>query len=306
MVDHAGIRALGELARTRRGLFSTAAAAGIGIDVRSLIHLEERGWLRRVRRGAWALAGAPGDRWEPLVAASVVMGPGAVLSHWSAAAIHGFDGTRIGAPELTVDAGSRRRLEGVRIHRTGPVPSDEIVIRRGVAVTTPARTMVDLAASASEQRLGELLDGGVVRRLFTPAEVGSVLDAQARRRPGAPLLRGLLDVRKDVGDSHLEQQILRSLDPLRPFETHYQIVLDGRVYVVDVAWPWCRVAAEIDGRTYRTTSRSAFERETRKLNELGNADWLVAHLSAGMSAATCRRAVTDYMALRGVPVSLAR
>ena len=71
------------------------------------------------------------------------------------------------------------------------------------------------------------------------------------------------------------------------------------MYVVDAAWPEFRVAAEIDGRAYRTKSRTAFERETRKLNDLTGANWLVAHLSAGMDAEQCRGAVRQMLAIRG-------
>ena len=96
-------------------------------------------------------------------------------------------------------------------------------------------------------------------------------------------------------DSHLEQRLYRLLAPLEPFEPHFQMVLEGVVVVVDAAWPWCRVAAEIDGRTYRVGSRSAFDRETRKLNLLATAGSSVAHLSATMSGEECFGAIRALM-----------
>jgi very-short-patch-repair endonuclease len=229
------------------------------------------------------------------------MGPGAVLSHWSAAAIHAFDGTQIGRPELTVDAQSRRRLEAVTLHKTGPVPVRDVVTRRGVAVCSPARTIVDLASQLGPSRLGAIIDEGLVRRLWTIDEVAACLARQDRQRHGGPQLRRLIALRATelAADSLLEQRILRNLAPLRPFEVHHQVVIGGRVYVLDAAWPELRVAAEIDGRTYRTNSRTAFERETRKLNDLASANWLVAHLSAGMSAAACVATMRRMMAVRG-------
>ena len=61
-------------------------------------------------------------------------------------------------------------------------------------------------------------------------------------------------------------------------------MLGGRVYVIDAAWPEYRVAAEVVGRAHRVASRSAFDRERRKLNELGAFGWRIAHLTAVMSA----------------------
>jgi hypothetical protein len=70
------------------------------------------------------------------------------------------------------------------------------------------------------------------------------------------------------------------------------------LYVLDLAWPERRVGAEIDGRTYRTNSRTTFDRETKKLNDLAAANWLMAHLSAGMNAEECRDAVRRVMSVR--------
>jgi hypothetical protein len=55
--------------------------------------------------------------------------------------------------------------------------------------------------------------------------------------------------------------------------------------VIDVAWPGQRVGAEVGGRAHRAFPLSAFDRERRKLDVLGAADWQIAHLTAAMSAA---------------------
>jgi hypothetical protein len=181
------------------------------------------------------------------------------------------------------------------LHRCGPVDPKDQVYRRGVAVTTPARTLVDLASAINLSLLGSILDEGVVQRRWTFEEVEACLARQARRRSGSATLRALLAQRlgEAVPDSPLEQRIIRYLVPLGPFEVHHQLVLDGVLVILDVAWPWWRVAAEIDGRSYRQTSRTAHDRESRKLTLLAAADWKVAHLTASMSPAECRDAVTS-------------
>ncbi len=71
--------------------------------------------------------------------------------------------------------------------------------------------------------------------------------------------------------------------PLRPFEVHFALVFGNSVYVLDAAWPECKVGVEIIGRAHRLASLSAFDRERRKLNALGMAGWKICHLTAAMS-----------------------
>lgn len=286
------------LAAEQRGLFSLEQARRLGMDQRSLSRCCQRGWMRRVRRGVYTFGGTSAGRWEPAIAAALAAGPGAVLSHRTAAAIHAFDGVIAGpVPELTMPQTRNSRLGGVVVHRTDPVPASEQVVRRGVAVTSPARTVLDLGQVFGADLVGAILDDGAVRRLWSFAEVASLLDAQGRRRWGAPLLRDLLAVRlaDPFADSHLEQRVMRQIEPLQPFNVHYQQILSDIVVVLDVAWPVWKVAAEIDGRSYRTTSRTAHDRETRKLNLLAAAGWKVAHLSSTMSPQECIEAVLALM-----------
>ena len=297
-VESAVLATLHETAADQGGLFVLAQAQALGIEAEQLKRWTEKGWVRRVRRGVYAFAGTPPSRWHPAVSAALAAGAGAVLSHQTAAVIHGFPGVLLDdIPDVTVPEGFRRRLTGVRVHLTGPVPTAEQVVRRGVAVTSPVRTVVDMAAETSAVLLGSILDEGAVRRQWCFEEVAASLDRQVHRREGANKLRKLLAVRvgEATPDSRLEQRLIRYLAPLGPFEVHYQMVLDGVVIVVDVAWPWCQVAAEIDGRSFRTHSRSAHDRESRKLTLLTAAEWKVAHLTASMGPAECRAAVLSLM-----------
>jgi len=119
--------------------------------------------------------------------------------------------------------------------------------------------------------------------------VEQLQDCLGRARQNVPeraKLRELLALRAEEpsADSMLESRVFRALGPLMPFEVHFSTVLGGRVYVIDAAWPEAKVGAEIVGRAHRVASRSAFDRERRKLNELGAFGWTVAHLTAAMSA----------------------
>ncbi|MGA3221952.1 MAG: type IV toxin-antitoxin system AbiEi family antitoxin domain-containing protein, partial [Acidimicrobiales bacterium] len=80
--------ALRRIAENQRGLFSAAQAVQLGIEHHQLAWAARHGYLRRVRRGVYAVRGAPRSHWEDLVAAALAAGPGAAISHTSAAAVH--------------------------------------------------------------------------------------------------------------------------------------------------------------------------------------------------------------------------
>ncbi|HEX9549382.1 MAG TPA: hypothetical protein VF942_18715, partial [Acidimicrobiales bacterium] len=90
-----------------------------------------------------------------------------VVSHSSAAAIHGFHGILIGVPELTVPDPSRVRLKDVRIHRSTDLGSEDVYTKHNLALTKPIRTVIDMAARLSEQQLAKVLDEGSINHLWT-------------------------------------------------------------------------------------------------------------------------------------------
>jgi hypothetical protein len=296
-VDKTGRLALGRIAASQRGLFSVAQAGEIGINNDQLLRAESSGALRRVRRGVYAVAGIAVSPWEQIVAAALAAGPGAVVSHASAAAVHRFDYGALGKGELTLPRHGRFRPPGVTVHRSTDLATEDIVERNGVLITSGPRTLVDLAGRLGPTITEKLLDEGLIERRWT---VGQLHDCLGRARPnlaGRAHLRGLLGLRAEgpSADSVLESRVFRALGPLLPFEVHFSTVLGGRVYVIDAAWPADKVGAEVVGRAHRVASRSAFDRERRKLNELSAFGWKIAHLTAVMSAEEMIVAVSSLL-----------
>jgi hypothetical protein len=122
------------------------------------------------------------------MAAVLACGSGAALSHASAAALWAL---QRGEPTI-VDVTARRtgrKRPGIRIHR--PRIPAETTTREGIPVTTPARTILDLAATLTRSRLEHLLDQAEIRELTDYLS----LDAIARAHPGhggARKLRAIL------------------------------------------------------------------------------------------------------------------
>ena len=210
----------------------------------------------------------------------------AVVSHASAAAVHRFEYGALGVIELTLPRQGRFRPPGVMVHRSTDLVEEDIVEKYGVRVTSAPRTLVDLAGRLGPAVTEKLLDEGLIGRRWTVEQLQDCLRRARHNVPGRAWLRELLALRAEEpgADSVLESRVFRALEPLMPFKVHFSTVLGGRVYVIDAAWPEDKVGAEVVGRAHRVASRSAFDRERRKLNELGAFGWRIAHLTAVMSA----------------------
>jgi hypothetical protein len=289
--------ALWQMAERQRGLFSTAQAARLGIDHHQLSWATRNGDLRRVRLGVYAVRGVPLSAWEDVLAAALAAGPGAAISHSSAAAVPGLYCATSGPPELTLPSGSQRRLAAVVTHRRLDLSPEDLVQRHGVQVTSPARTLVDMAGRLTPAVLERTLDEGLLGRRFRIADLLACLARSAPNTPGRAGLERLLDRRRDApsADSALEALAFEALKPLAPFRTHFVTTAGTASHVIDVAWPDERVGAEVTGRAHRVVSLSAFDREWRKLNALGAAGWQIAHLTAAMTAGEMVAAVKALM-----------
>ncbi len=244
------------------------------------------GILRRVFRGVFAVAGRPFSRWSEAVAAALACGPCAVLSHTTAAAIHGFPAIPDGRlAEVTVGASRHPRPPGVVAHRAATLDRSDIEERNGILITRSARTLVDLSPRYERQDLGRLLDEGLINRWWTLDEVADASTrAGIKGKAGGAQLRSLLAERsgEQKVESHLEMRVLRLLTPFRPFETNFQLLLDGDLILLDVAWPARMAALESDGFASHGLSRTKFDRDRRKGNLLLLHGWRVAHVTSTM------------------------
>jgi len=295
--------ALSRLAAGQCGLFSAAQAYALGIGHASLYRAVQSGRLVRLGRSVYRFPGVPVTEWDECIAAALAAGPGAVLSHSSAALIHRFEyGAKGGVDsqaELTVFR-RQHKVSGAFVHRVAlPLRPEDEVSRFGVKVTSPARTLVDLVGRLGPALTAKLLDEGLVKRRWSVKAVESALLRRPCNLAGRRHLVTLLADRGEssTADSMLEVRAFRALRLLPRFEVHHVVEVDGRIYVLDAAWPAQRVAAEVDGRAHRVTSREAFDRDRRKINALGAAGWKLAHLTSVMSDKEMRDAVRKLLAL---------
>ena len=248
-----------------RGQLLAAGVSGGAIDVRL-----RTGRLRRIHRGVYApgvLDGKLAPAHAREMAAVLACGPGAVVSHRSAASlweIHPPPG-REKPVDVTVPAVTRRRRPGIRTHRSALAPRSWTRLA-GIPVTTPARTLRDLASEVTARELNRAAARAERRGLVTEPDIRS-LTRECRGRRGAPLLRAALP---DDGPlvftrSVAEERFLALVGDGRLAQPEVNVVVADRE--VDFLWRSERLAVEVDGFRHHGSRRS-FETDRRRDAEL--------------------------------------
>ncbi len=234
------------------------------------------------------------------MAAVLACGPGAALSHRSAARLWALRRGSGGAIEVTRAKGWRAPM-GVKIHRL-PLPEDERTVVEGIPVTTVPRTILDLAAVVSARQVERALNEVEVQGLTDRLSIPDLLARYPGRR-GSAVLRALLDegaggdgVTKNDFEE-LFSSLLDSHGLPRP-RFNEDLAIDGRFFSADCLWRKERLIVELDGRAVHGT-REAFEsdRERDRLLMLRGwrvmrVTWRQLHTQGATIATDVRRALS--------------
>jgi hypothetical protein len=253
-------RRIAALASRQHGVVSRAQLKAAGLSRHAIDGRLGSGHLIALHRGVYAVghrALTPHARW---LAAVLACGPGAVLSHASAATLWELRGSGL-RPHVTVPTTAGRRApSGVRLHRYRSLGDEEVTTHRAIPVTTVERTLLDLAATLRRRALERAVDQAEVLRLLDHRRLLTLLDAH-RGRPGSRALAELLDQHQlgsTLTRSDLEELFLEFCDRHGIPRPHVnQRVTDIQV---DFHWPDHRLVVEVDGWAYHRT-RAAFERD---------------------------------------------
>jgi hypothetical protein len=201
------------------------------------------------------------------MAAVLACGPGAVLSHGSAARLHGLVKGDQARMEVTVSRQVGLARAGIRVCRSTRLPPADRAVVDWIPCTSVARTLLDLAGRAPHRIVERACDQAEVLRVFDLAAMRELL-ARSRGRRGIRQLRlilGITDLGENVPRSELEARFLRLCRRagVPPPAVNSWITLAGEEMEVDFLWQAERVAIETDGyETHRT--RQAFKRDRRR------------------------------------------
>jgi hypothetical protein len=177
-------------------------------------------------------------------------------------------------PLLEVTASRSRRRPGIRIYRSRLEP-DETTRLRGIPVTTPARTVFDLAATLPTRQVERALNEAELRRLVRRSSLLQLIERYPRRA-GTPALKAILQAGEGVTRSEFESRFAEFAAVWRfPIpERNVRIRAGRQWFECDFVWRRERLIVELDGRAFHGTP-AAFERDRARDRRLIAAGWRV-------------------------------
>ncbi|MGH8775065.1 MAG: type IV toxin-antitoxin system AbiEi family antitoxin domain-containing protein [Jiangellaceae bacterium] len=175
-------RRLFNLAAEQRGYFTAAQAREIGHSYQGQAHHVRAGNWLRTDRGLFRLAEWVPDVHDDLARWTLWSRGRGVVSHETALAVHGIGELESSRVHLTVPPGFTPHRDAVTLHHAD-LPDIDVMERTGFRVTTPVRSLIDVAAlSPDEDQLARALDGARQSGLLTTRHLrarAEAVDARA-------------------------------------------------------------------------------------------------------------------------------
>lgn len=217
---------IAKLAEREWGVLSVTELRACGLSDHAIAARVRRGRLHKMHRGVYAVGHTGLTMRGRFLAAVKAGGTGAVLSHFSAAALWEllpYDPER--APEVT--ARHAKRIPGVNSHQARKPPPQLRYDR--IPVTTPARTLADLSSMLPFKPLRRAVREALTKSRMTPQEAATLIPA-----PPAPTRSDLEDAVLDL----VEAAGFAAPDVNRPLPNGY---------IPDFRWPDHHLILEADG-----------------------------------------------------------
>jgi hypothetical protein len=275
--------AVAALADRQYGVVARRQLAAMGVGRGAI----EKALLRRslipLHRGVYAVGHRQlriEGRW---LAAVLAVGPGALLSHRGAAALHGI---RKPPESRKVSVTTSKDAQGTQVlwvfARRMLTDEDRAVVR-GIPVTSPARTLVDLAPMLTAAQLQATLGEADRRGLLDAAALQRALRrTKGRHGQGHQRLRAALDAHERHGAALLRSELEeRFLDLVLSAGLPRPLLnAPAAGFEVDALWPTERLVVELDGWADHK-ERAAAARDRRKTNALQAAGYVVLRFMHG-------------------------
>ncbi|MFZ0043893.1 MAG: type IV toxin-antitoxin system AbiEi family antitoxin domain-containing protein [Solirubrobacteraceae bacterium] len=253
------------IAQAQRGRVTRSQLLVAGVHRGAITRMIRAGLLVPAHRGVYTFGLHTPTAFGAETAALLACREGAVLSHSSAAIVWEVwpaDERPHRYVHVTVAGAPVGRQAGILGHRSRRVTRKDVRWRRGLPVTSPARTLLDLGPLLSARELEHLFDEFLIKRVIRPGDLADILN-RCGQHPGRRALNNLADAYNDTGftRSKAERLFRELIREARLPEPQTNVRLHG--YEVDAYWPQQRLAVEVDGYTFHRTRR-AFENDRRK------------------------------------------
>jgi very-short-patch-repair endonuclease len=259
---------IAELAARQQTNISFAQLRDLGVSASAIDRARRRGRLHRVHRGVYSLI-APGARSVLAAehAALLVCGRNAVLSHATAAWLHGLTGDRRPEVHVTIPGSHRHSRPGLLVHRTKTLLGSDTKKVGRLWVTSIPRTVKDLARTLEDRAFERLVDEALARvsaTRLTPIPRAAALLSDGDDRPSS------LTWSKD-------EEKLRALIGKAGLPQPESNVPLGR-YVPDLLWRDERVIVEYDSYRYHS-GPAAFHSDRDRHNHFEALGYHVIHVT---------------------------
>ena len=227
------------------------------------------GRFHRVHRGVYAVGRARLDARGRRMAAVLACGPGAALSHRTAADALGLLPYASALIEVSVPVPGGRSRPGMKIHRAPSLRPEHRSDVEGIPCTTPMRTLADLAAVVDARTLTRAIEAAERLRIFDGAKI-----ERANGRLGRAL-------RAYTGEppptrEEFERRALELFE--RAGLPRPQVNVWLGEHEVDFCWPDRRLIVEADSWEFHKT-RAAFERDRRRDQQLLLDGWITIRIT---------------------------
>jgi hypothetical protein len=241
--------AIARLATRQGGVVGRKQLLALGISAKAIDYRASVGRLRVYYRGVYAVGHEAVQLRGRLFAALLVAGAGAALSHRTAAALHRLIPSMPPFVEVTTTTKAPRSRPGLSFHQARTLETQR---RHGLPLTTPARTLLDLAATRPRPEVERACSEALVQRLVTADQLVQ------QRGPGSAVLRSLIDDGIAPTRSELERRFVGTVSKAGLPRPLVNALVNG--HRVDFLWPEHRLIVELDGWRFHG-HRLAFERD---------------------------------------------
>lgn len=190
------LRALTQTATEQGGYFTAKQARSVGYDYPHLEYHVSAGNFERVGHGLYRLPTIPLSEHDELIRLTLWSRnredePQAVVSHETALALHELSDVLPSKTHITVPGGFRKRPpRGCVLHRA-TLPEQDVGQREGFAVTTPMRTLLDVATTISPEQFGKAVRDALARGLVRRRALVAAFEEAGSMDRLAPVLRAI-------------------------------------------------------------------------------------------------------------------
>jgi very-short-patch-repair endonuclease len=253
------LRRLAAFAARQHGVLAEWQLLALGFSLSAIDRLVQNGQLHRVYRGVYAVGHRALSSKGRLMAAALAGGPDALISHRSAAALHGLlDDSR--AVIDVVSPTHRRSRKGLRFHQSRHLDRAEV---NGIPVTSVARTLLDIAPVVPKRRLVYALERAEKQREFDLMAIEAVM-VRCHGHKGLKRLRQALreiDPEAQYAHEGLERRFIAFCKHYGLRKPAMNAVVEG--LTVDALWARQKLIVELDSWEHHK-ERRAFEEDRRR------------------------------------------